>query len=318
MKKSNLPVILPVLSLAALAALGCYIGKRSGTSLEHAEQMTNRAQAADASLKEMLGYTEGEGYDDGLIEILTEFDHSRSSESLSAENENDRDALTAVPVYDHDELIYETDGFPWDNTEIMSETSGSDAEYYRIEDYPIPADHQIIFVGDSRTVGMGTAERSNEDSCLFIGESGEGYDWFAEFGLPALEQAIDDYPDAPVVFNLGVNDCDAVEAYIALYLQILNDHKDTDFYFMSVNPVTEESIHVPDTDVQSFNARILETFGTQYIDTYTWMTTYGYVSTDGVHYSDEQYRAIHDYAVRAISGLKQPETGLTEADSDES
>ena len=52
----------------------------------------------------------------------------------------------------------------------------------------------IIWVGDSRTLGMQNA-MDNDD--IYIGKSGEGYDWFAETGLEEMEDAIEAHPASP-------------------------------------------------------------------------------------------------------------------------
>lgn len=164
--------------------------------------------------------------------------------------------------------------------------------------------HHVIFVGDSRTVGMGEAEAKIGDGCVYIGEPGEGYSWLVEFGIEQMDEAIRAYPNSPVVFNFGVNDCDAVHAYIELYHEIERGYPDTKFYYMSVNPVTEESLNVPLTDVLAFNRVMKSAFPDQYIDTCTWMIRGGFEDVDGVHYSRDQYRKIHDYAVLSIQKLK--------------
>ena len=166
---------------------------------------------------------------------------------------------------------------------------------------PPPKDHHVIFIGDSRTVGMGNAEKDLADSCVYIGESGEGYDWLIEYGIDLLDEAIRAWPASPVVINFGVNDCDAVRSYIEVYRELEKGYPDTDFYYMSVNPVTKESENVPLSDVLRFNRILREAFpAEQYIDTCSWMLRAGYEDVDGVHYSEKQYRMIHDFAVNAI------------------
>ena len=54
-------------------------------------------------------------------------------------------------------------------------------------DKPLP-EHHLIFVGDSRTVGMGEAEMEIGDGCTYVGAVGEGYSWFAETGLARWRQ----------------------------------------------------------------------------------------------------------------------------------
>ena len=167
---------------------------------------------------------------------------------------------------------------------------------------PLPT-HHLIFVGDSRTVGMGEAEAEIQDSCTYIGEVGEGYRWFTESGLSQMEDAIKAHPDSPVVLNLGVNDLDAIEDYLALYQTFSSAYPDTDFYFLSVNPVTEQAKHVTNMEIAAFNEKLKSAFPDQYLDSNVYLRSMEFESPDGVHYSYDTYRMIHDYAVRQILSL---------------
>ena len=188
-------------------------------------------------------------------------------------------------------------------TELISEPSGeelfseaADAMYEEMDE----DSHLIIFVGDSRTVGMGTAMRDIPDPCLFIGLSGEGYNWFAEEGIKEMRKAVREHPHSPVVFNLGVNDMSLIEDYLDLYKKLPKEFPETAFYFMSVNPVTAESAHVTNDEIRAFNRKIKAAFPSQYIDCYRFMKVTGFESVDGVHYSEDTYRDIHDFVVKAI------------------
>ena len=163
--------------------------------------------------------------------------------------------------------------------------------------------HKVIFVGDSRTVGMGRAvgsEEGSKDSCIYIGRDGEGLEWFRRAGLTQMQRAIEENPYSPVVFNLGVNDADEIWNYISFYQELEASYPETSFYYMSVGPVTEESFTVPDSDVAAFNEQLREAFPEQYIDIYSRMKADGFETVDGVHYTESQYRKIHDFAVDAI------------------
>ena len=160
--------------------------------------------------------------------------------------------------------------------------------------------HVIIFVGDSRTVGMGNAMRDTDDLCVYVGMSGEGYYWFAEDGIREMEAAIKEYPKAPVVINLGVNDPEIVSDYLKLYRLFPSRYPQTTFYFLSVNPVTREAASRTNQEIRAFNSKIKAAFPDQYIDSYRWMKLTGFECVDGVHYSEETYRDIHDFTVKAI------------------
>ena len=168
------------------------------------------------------------------------------------------------------------------------------------------SERKVIFVGDSRTVGMGWAEEETGDRCVYIGESGEGLRWFEEEGYDEMADAIRKAPNLPVVFNLGVNDVPdeyAIGHYLEEYAEVEEAFPDTVFYYMSVNPVNEDMEEaVTDDMITSFNAQIKAAYPDTYIDTYTWMKKEGFETIDGIHYTQEQYRAIHDYALRQIFG----------------
>ena len=162
-------------------------------------------------------------------------------------------------------------------------------------------EHQLIFVGDSRTVGMGDAEADYGDSCLYVGAVGEGYSWFADTGITQMEDAMEKYPEAPVILNLGVNDLDMIDHYVELYHSFQDSYPKHSFYFMSVNPVTEKSAHVTNMEISAFNSRLREEFPQQYLDCNTYLRTQDFESADGVHYSGDTYRMIHDYVVRQLA-----------------
>lgn len=161
-------------------------------------------------------------------------------------------------------------------------------------------EHHLIFVGDSRTVGMSEAEMDIGDECVYIGAVGEGYYWFEETGLEQMEKAMEQYPNSPVVLNLGVNDPDALPQYLGLYQTFEERYPDNSIYFMSVNPVTEKCESRTNEEIAEFNVQIKEAFPEQYLDCNTYMKIREFESADGIHYSKDTYRMIHDYAVRKI------------------
>ena len=54
--------------------------------------------------------------------------------------------------------------------------------------------HHLIFVGDSRTVGMEEAVhgKNPSDNCLFIGKVGEGFYWLCHEGMEHLDAVLAD------------------------------------------------------------------------------------------------------------------------------
>lgn len=159
----------------------------------------------------------------------------------------------------------------------------------------------IIWVGDSRTVGMG---RAMDNGDLYIGADGEGYEWLSETGLPQLAAALAQYPQGPVVFNFGVNDCDNIENYLTLYQSLESSYPEVRFYYLSVNPIDPAICkNVTNEEIASFNAALKTAFPQQYIDSFTYLMVNETGTVDGVHYSEEDYRKIHAFAAGIVAGL---------------
>lgn len=277
---------------------------RLSKELEEIQESQTEAPADAESLFEELGGNEAVTEtlpEAGLIEEESGHGSEALSEAGSEEitepliEEMTEPLIEEMTEAEGTETVYETE------TETESETEPP---------IPIPVNHHVIFVGDSRTVGMGRAEAHHNDFCTYIGESGEGYNWLIDYGIDLMDAAIRQWPGAPVIYNFGVNDCSSINAYLEVYHALERGYPDTEFYYMSVNPVTEESPHVPLSDVLAFNRKLKAEFPDQYIDTCSWMLKAGYEDVDGVHYTEKQYCAIHDFAVRAI--LKMKEEGETE------
>lgn len=159
--------------------------------------------------------------------------------------------------------------------------------------------HRILFVGDSRTLGM---EDAVQDDCIYLGAEGEGYDWFSNEGISSLAQSLESDPTIPVVINLGVNDPQNINIYIDLYNSLIDQYPDTPFYFMSINPLDEDAdFNTTNEMAELFNATLKSTFPDRYLDCYTYLKENGFETVDGLHYTDETYKKIHDYVVNEIA-----------------
>ena len=175
-------------------------------------------------------------------------------------------------------------------------------------------EHRIIFVGDSRTLGMRDALRrsSRRDDDVFVGRVGEGVHWFIEEGMDEMSDAIEENPDLPVVLNLGVNDPLEIDDYIVTYWDCIREHPDTDFYIMSVNPIDEEFLLESETAVEEvldtinnlniakLNIALKEEFASRYPDCATWLKENGFDTVDGLHFSTSTYLKVHDFAVNEL------------------
>ena len=174
--------------------------------------------------------------------------------------------------------------------------------------------HRIIFVGDSRTLGMRDAlhRAGRTDDDIFIGKVGEGVRWFIEEGMSEMDDAIEEYPDLPVVFNLGVNDPTEIDDYIVTYWDCIRNHPDTDFYILSVNPIDEEFLLESETAVEEvldminnlniakLNLRLKDEFTRRYLDSASFLKSDGFETVDGLHFNTKTYLKIHDFVVNEL------------------
>lgn len=194
-----------------------------------------------------------------------------------------------------------------------------------------PQKHDMVyFVGDSRTVQMDWAIGSQRPSNVdFVAQGGEGLNWFVNNGgydilLKKINQKIMEDKDAKiaVVINLGINDMQNYNAYIKYMRNISKGLKmrfNCDTYYMSLNPINSAIIEacglIPRTEAQvaAFNRSIYNGLCSgsnryfTYIDTYSVLRRYGWLSnpknmgsSDGLHYSNETYLRIYNYAVSKL------------------
>ncbi len=165
---------------------------------------------------------------------------------------------------------------------------------------PAPA---VIWVGDSRTLGM---QKAVANSDVYIGAAGEGYDWFVETGLDELRAALEAHPESVIVFNFGVNDYDNLENYMELYGSLLEEYADRHFYFLSVNPIDPEQCqNITNEEIADFNDHLRRLSPDAYLDSYTLIKAAEIQTIDGIHYSQDDYRFIYDYAVKQIVKIEQ-------------
>lgn len=211
-------------------------------------------------------------------------------------------ALTAYLTWEH-----KADVFPSGETKAQQEADAVLTALHEAQpkDAAASGDAQtasdelfIIWAGDSRTVGMCDAV-DNDD--LYIGAAGEGYDWLTQTGLPQIEDAIKKHPNAPVVFNFGVNDYDNMERYMEFYTSLAKEYPKTHFYFLSVNPIDPAVCkNITNEEIADFNSRLQQLFPDTYIDSFTFLMMNEAVTIDGIHYSGDDYRLIHEFASEKI------------------
>ena len=170
---------------------------------------------------------------------------------------------------------------------------------------------RLIYVGDSRMVGMSTSGVSNVQ---FIASVSSGLSW-----LKQQEGRIERYvtsggSNPVVVFNHGINDLSNRVAYAQFYTTLRQRKwmKKAKMYFLSVNPIKRPCTSVSNADISSFNNYMSSRYRMfdGYIDTYSTMinTDFG-AAQDGLHYTNTTYKWIHDQIVSVLNGGRVSKNG---------
>ena len=142
----------------------------------------------------------------------------------------------------------------------------------------------FVFVGDSRTVGMG-----QHLNLTTIAEIGVGYSF-----LQAHRDEILELSGMNIVFNLGVNDLAHIDDYIEFFQRLPEEFCfDNNLYVVSVNP-TSGSYASMNGDIDYFNVQLSDSLPStiKWIDTCSFLRDAGFGSTDGLHYDQQTYETI--------------------------
>ncbi|MBQ9302325.1 SGNH/GDSL hydrolase family protein [Butyrivibrio sp.] len=195
------------------------------------------------------------------------------------------------------EIIYEPiEESEWESIVVLDkpESPVDEATEPLIEEPDIysPTLSDVIFVGDSRTVGMGMAVIDNINT---IAEVGQGYYWLVNTADEQLRNQITD--QSIVVFNLGVNDLANADKYCEYLSTLQQDYPNLQIWYVSINPV--EDTTVTNTEINQFNEQI-QNAGFNYIDTNSYLTDTGFNTVDGLHYTSETYQKIFDQIIATI------------------
>lgn len=168
----------------------------------------------------------------------------------------------------------------------------------------------IIFVGDSRFVGMQTAVGDKSDE-YWIAETSMGYNWLKSTAYNKIIDIVkkDTSKKYDIVINLGVNDLGNVSSYKTLYKSMSNDKNltNSNIYIVSVNPIKDANAKktgysVKNSQVVEFNNNMKDIDGyknIKYCDTYTSIKD-SFSSVDGVHYLNNTYKTIYNLIKKCL------------------
>lgn len=154
----------------------------------------------------------------------------------------------------------------------------------------------IIFIGDSRTVGM--KQYVGSDNNIWSCKSGMGFSWMQSTGVPQIENKVSS--DTAVCILMGINDM----LYVSpnKYSSYINEcasrwtSKGAAVYFVSVNPVRKSGYNSLNNDkIQTFNQNVRNGLSQNvgYIDTFSAIID-TFNSIDGLHYDKETSLSIYN------------------------
>ena len=173
----------------------------------------------------------------------------------------------------------------------------------------IPVSSDILFVGDSRTVGMCLNNALCDDTSLCetrtcLARSGAGINWFSS-QISEIESSY----STNIVINMGVNDIagntnatSVALDYYDLFEQLAEDNPNKNIYIMSVNPV-DEGENVSNTNIREFNVAIQTYINNSRLNNLFYLDTNNdliFTTTDGLHYDNATYRRIYRYVLGRV------------------
>ena len=161
-------------------------------------------------------------------------------------------------------------------------------------------DVNLIWVGDSRTVGM-KAHLQNDDT--YICKSSMGLSWLQDTAIHTLKEKVQD--NSIIIFNLGINDLYKLNQYVEYYNKIPEMFPNNMIVFMSVNPIDESQFeYIKNSKVKEFNETLEASFtDIVYIDTCTYLLENGFESFDGVHYGPSTSKDIRDFVINNLENM---------------
>lgn len=161
---------------------------------------------------------------------------------------------------------------------------------------------RIVWLGDSRTVGMKSAVSEGDNE--WIAKVSMGYDWFVNDAVKEAKSKIS--KGDTVVFAFGVNDLGNIDKYISKLNELAKaDWKEANVIAMSVNPTDPNKYKGGATNqaIEDFNKKLKSGIDSKikYVDTYSQIKDkVKDHSSDGLHYDNSLYKEIYDLIRKAI------------------
>lgn len=156
----------------------------------------------------------------------------------------------------------------------------------------------VVFVGDSRFVMMHQA--MGETGVMYVAQGWMGYDWLVETAIPKLDPCVG--PGVRVVINLGVNDLENKDKYIAKVneLAALWGARGAKIYYATVNPAGPGA-RQSEYQINEFNNALRNRLvGVNILETNGFLKYVGYNLVDEVHYDGPTSAKVYYYIMNNI------------------
>lgn len=154
------------------------------------------------------------------------------------------------------------------------------------------------FIGDSRFVGIQQTVAPKD--VTFIAKVGEGNGYYSSNAgaIAGLDKNI------TIIYELGVNDLNSSACIANLKDLVIKGFKN--IYFSTVTPVDEAKekqygYSVTNSQIEKYNSTVASGIpsSVKIINSYSYLKSNGFTTTDGLHYTADTYKKWYDYIVKS-------------------
>ena len=245
-----------------------------------------------------------------------------SSEPDSATETNpDSDSTSEPETTEPETETTEPDSTEPETEPVEPDTTGPESESTE-PDTTVPADppaeRRLIFLGDSRTVGLYCSQAFSKEEAeghyfyhigeemyaslgpvTYVAHGGTGYEWLSTYTFARAVTWNEEEPS--YIFWFGINDVYNIENYIAYINNVVITYG-RPVYYLTLGPTREDApAGYTNDEIEAFNRRLVEGLdpSVHIIDTYSFirggLSTGDLALSDQMHYTYETYQAIYDY-----------------------
>lgn len=217
---------------------------------------------------------------------------------------------------------------------VVTKRSGASSSSSSSSDNNSSSSGKMIFIGDSRIVGMYNSVEGKANSMevadkgsnetYWVGKVAQGLSWFKSTGMSKAKSNITSGTN--VVVMLGVNDLGNANDYVSTLNSYANEveSKGGHLYFVSVLPMQESKnsgYSVNNNQIEEFNKKVKSGLSSnvQYIDIYNdtnnKLNSGEYGTVDGLHYDASTYKKLYN-VVRVKMGSTSSSSSGSSSSSD--